>query len=74
MALKPRMWHMACAYHIEGARTDAVLFGGNIQRQSNAEKHVQRGLTMFSFGNYTSNVCQTLNRLQHHKFIAIYTM
>ena len=51
MALKPRMWHMACAYHIEGARTDAVLFGGNIQRQSNAEKHVQRGLTMFSFGN-----------------------
>ena len=46
---------MACAYHIEGARTDAVLFGGNIQRQSNAEKHVQRGLTMFSFGKALTN-------------------
>ena len=47
------MWHMACSYHIEDNRTDVLLFGGNIRRRSQAEKHVVTGLTIFSFGKFT---------------------
>ena len=46
------MWHMACSYHTEDNRTDVILFGGNIRRRSQAEKHVVTGLTILSFGKF----------------------
>lgn len=50
--LKPRMWHTADAHHkgTGGCETDVILFGGNVRRKSNSEKHVVTGLSIFTFG------------------------
>lgn len=50
--LRPRMWHMACSYHIEHGLTDVLLFGGNKHRESKSEKHVMADLTVFSYGKH----------------------
>ena len=64
------MWHMACSYHMEDNRTDVILFGGNIRRRSQAEKHVQTGLTIFSYGKSTYNMLASFPVLPTPAFVS----
>ena len=52
---RARMFQMTSAYyhHNHNYQTDAIIFGGNIQRKSKNDKHVVTEMRMLKFGEQT---------------------
>ena len=65
-ALKPRMFHMSCSYHIQDQQTDAIVYGGNKRRENKYDRNVTDVVAIFRFGKF--------KLLFHNESLLLYTI